>query len=158
MWFTVRVACLILATILGFASSFKHAEQLAGLSRATATAILLLMALGLLLLPSLMLGIIRIQALNPLSADVWKPPGSSEPFLNFRDPLQFFHFGAWSSVFFGAGHVLGGFFAGWIVVALGTLQVLGGVVGLYAVRLCVRRFKSKYRQSDADDTGKARTN
>jgi len=63
--------------------------------------------LAILFPPLALIFVIGIQAFNPFSAPLWTKPSWRSNFLNLRDPLHFFHFGAFAVLAGAAGSALG---------------------------------------------------
>ncbi len=83
-------------------------------------------AVGVATLVILMI-LIGIQAVNPRSAASWEYPKWNKSFLDFSNPLRFFHFGAW---YFAAVAV--GATTGWLARGVENLWLVSSASGAAA--------------------------
>jgi len=95
--------------------------------------------------PIILLAIIGVQYKNPLQDKPWTKPNMDSNFLNFKDPLHFFHAAGIFAVACGLGHILGAAFNSWRTVTIG-LGVLSGSLGIFiGVAMCVRVYRKKFQ-------------
>jgi hypothetical protein len=114
-WFWVRVAIIVVAALQGVALTSP---------RVIARSNIDWLACGVLLLacPFALLAVISLQALNPMSAPIWRRPSwGINPFL-VTEPLQFFHLASFCFMAAGAG-------------GMGALPVRGGSAAPLAASL-----------------------
>jgi hypothetical protein len=135
-WFWVRIALVVAGCFLGFSITSLENIDSSNVDWTTCLLLFIFVPLGLLL-------IIGIQAINPLSAEVWrKPSWDINPFI-FKEPLQFFHLGAYH---FMAGGTIGCimlFYRGKQAAPL-AISLLSIGVGLWlGVKLCIFTFRKK---------------
>ena len=146
MWVKVRLVLVALSAVQGFAIPFLTKGEFETLGRMELGVIGAGMLLGLLIMPPAFLAVIGIQAVNHMSAPVWTRPNWSSNFLNLRDPLHFFHFGAWCIMAAGPGMILMAPFTHWLYAAWGALVIAGCAEMLWVVRLCARVYRRKYQE------------
>lgn len=97
--------------------------------------------------PLAILFLVGIQAINPYSAKVWcKPSWDINPFL-FRQPLQFFHLGAYHFIAGGIVGCLTLFYRDKEAAPLAVSLLSVGVGVWLGVQLCVFIFRKKMRGS-----------
>lgn len=99
--------------------------------------------------PVALLWVIGIQYVNPLSAKRWTVPGLNTPFLTLRDPLHFFHAGAYGGLGFGMGFLIAAPFKGADYFLLGCSGLSGFLGMLLGIRLCIRIFSERYADGEA---------
>lgn len=101
----------------------------------------------LLVCPIMILFVVGLQAANPLSAPVWRRPSWSLNPFQPKEPLQFFHLGAFHSM---AGWVVGlaaAVFRGPAGVPLALSLISIGCGIWLGVRLCMIVFKRKMQSA-----------
>lgn len=90
-----------------------------------------------------MLLVIGLQRANPWSAATWQYPDWSLNPLQFREPLQFFHFTGFLLLAAGLGGIAGGMFGPHAITANNQVLVAGGGGQLAGVYVCTIVFRSK---------------
>jgi hypothetical protein len=94
-------------------------------------------------LPLALIAVIGVQAVNPRSDTAWRYPTWDANFLNFRQPLQFFHFAACVCFAGGAGTLLR------VLLSHSALQpdaltgVVMGAAAAIGVSACTHVFRRK---------------
>ncbi len=95
-------------------------------------------------IPLGLLFVIGIQAVNPLSAKVWrKPDWNLNPF-NLRDPVQFFYFGAFLMLAQGIVTLCRFPFSNASFYPESLIPLVMGVGMLLSVQIIMFAFRSKY--------------
>jgi hypothetical protein len=99
----------------------------------------------LIAVPFMLLLVVGFQAFNPFSARRWtKPTWFSNPF-NLRDPLQFFHMGAYHFLAGGLGALLSVPFRGIIALPMALLLLACGAGVLLGIQLCIATLRWKFK-------------
>ncbi len=98
-------------------------------------------------IPVVLLFVVGIQAINPYSAKVWRKPNWNINPLNFRDPVHFFHFGAYVMLVQGIITSLRVSFSTVTFYPEAMIALVMGVSILIAVHLIMLAYRSKYRES-----------
>ncbi|MCP4607903.1 MAG: hypothetical protein GY845_04215 [Planctomycetes bacterium] len=109
-------------------------------------------------IPFGLLFVIGIQAFNPLSVKVWKKPNWNLNPMNFRDPVQFFHFAAYLMLAQGFITILRLPFSNNVFHPGVLIPLVMGVGLLIGVQMITLIFKSKYseKQNKSFDSNKKR--
>lgn len=102
-------------------------------------AIFIFIPVGLLLL-------VGIQAVNPLSAKVWRKPNWNLNPFNFRDPVQFFYFGAYIMLAQGVVTLCRFPFSKAPFYPESLIPLVMGVGMLLGVQIIMLAFRSKYSE------------
>lgn len=101
--------------------------------------------------PSAVLFVVGLQALNPRSATVWRPMSwSINPFL-FKEPLQFFHAGAFHFMAGGLMACLPVLWGSRTIPAQGVFILVIGVMTWASLYLCTRVFRRKMESPAGSD-------
>ena len=87
VWSLIRVVLVLLASVMSFFVPLEPQSQ-PPITWLALAAIFVFCPLGLLF-------VLGIQVVNPWSAKVWRRPSWMLNPFNFREPLQFFHLGAY---------------------------------------------------------------
>lgn len=107
----------------------------------------LLLLFPVVFVPVAMLFVIGVQFVNPFTSPKWKAPTWNSNFLNLRDPLHFFHLGAFLGVSGAAGLLVCSPFAGLWVFLAGVSCLTASVSLLLSIRLCMKVYASKFEAS-----------
>lgn len=99
------------------------------------------------LIPVGLLFVVGIHAANPLSAKVWEKPDWDRNFLNFKDPVQFFHFGAFVMVAQGVATLCRVLFSNVHIYPETLLPLVMGVSTLLGVHITMLVFRAKFKES-----------
>jgi len=94
--------------------------------------------------PMGLLFIIGLQYLNPKSAPIWSRPSWRENPFNFRNPLQFFHLGAYVFVAQGIVTLLRVMASSVKIYPEVFVFIIIGLSTIVGLKLCVILFKGKF--------------
>ena len=135
-WVWVRVALVAAGGLSGL--TFTSAETAASSNLGWSACPVLLLAC-----PIMILFVVGLQAANPLSAPVWRRPSWSLNPFQPREPLQFFHLGAFHFMAGGVVGLVAAIFRGPAVVPLAVSLISVGCGVWLGVRLCMVVFRRK---------------
>ena len=140
LWRYVRLGLIALAFIATFQSRAEEPYPYDALQAMSSTDLLAMLATPLVFFPLSLLLLLGLQTLNPTTVRVWtRPTHSTNPF-NLRDPLHFFHFGAYVMGSCGLGYLAAGQ-RFWISGVMCLSCFAGALVGVQIFPLV---FKKKY--------------
>jgi hypothetical protein len=150
-WRKVRYGLYVFGFAAGLGRTFLPLQDPAGSGPAESSTTVLVVgsAAILLFIPLGLLGIVGLQAANPMSDKQWDPPRHDANPLYPRNPLFFFHGAGWFFAASGSGILAGTFWAGWKAFVAGLYLLLAATAVLAGVRLCMRVYTSKIRDSKA---------
>jgi len=153
MWFKIRVLGIVLSVIVGMGSShFKKAPAFILPKEFLAEPVWLVLQILILLLvlagPLLFVPLILwVQARNPVSSPVWTLPNWNSNFLNFQDPVHFFHFGAVLGFVYGLGYFGDAFVIfDKLKMAAGACVIASSISLFLGVKASMRLFATKYQK------------
>ena len=139
-WFCIRMTLVLAGGYSGLSITSPDVVASSNVDWEACLIIVLFAPLALLL-------VVGIQAINPCSAKVCrKPSWTINPFL-FKEPLQFFHLGAYH---FMAGGIVGSlslFYRGTEAAPLAMLMLSIGAGVWLGVQLCILIFRKKMGNS-----------
>jgi hypothetical protein len=104
------------------------------------------LAIIFLFIPLGLLFVIGIQAVNPLSAKVWRKPDWNLNPINFKDPVQFFHLGAYVMLTQGVVTLCRIPFAEVPFYPEALLPTVIGVGVLLGIQVVMLAFRKKYSE------------
>ena len=104
------------------------------------------LALIFLLIPVALVFMIGIQAINPMSAKVWRKPNWNLNPINFKDPVQFFHLGAYVMLAQGIVTLCRILFAKVPFYPEALLPAAMGVGMLLGIQIVMLTFRKKYSE------------
>ena len=153
MWYWVRIGLLVAFFALGIIfgiifpyDEFRIDDLAAAVPGGLPVLVIGMCIFAILFYPLGLIFVIGIQAVNPLSAPRWAKPSWRSNFLNLRDMLHFFHFGAFVVLAGAAGSALGSLAVqGRLDFLLVAMQAMAGLGTLAGVRLCMRVYRFKYQ-------------
>jgi len=89
--------------------------------------------------------VLAIQFVNKKSAEVWEPPSWSENPFQFKQPIQFFHLGAWLFIASSLASVMQTWFKNPKFILDACMPLVIGVGLLTGVHLSRALFRRKFR-------------
>jgi hypothetical protein len=142
-WRKVRIAEIAVFFIGGLLLPFINPETPLKETGAFVSAIVIL--LPLLFSPPAIVMVISVQSINPFQNRQWTLPDWDSNFLNLRNPLHFFHAGAFFIAFSSIGTILASFFSdlSYLIAGLGGLSGSAGM--LIGVKLCTKICSKKFQ-------------
>ena len=143
-WLWARVAITVIGFVDGVAYPFVAPDFPVGQGVWAHVFLVVGGLLGCVLMPLMLLGIIGLQVVNPASSDRWTVPSWRTNFLNFSDPLHFFHMAAFVVMACGAGMLIAAPFSAGVFGLHAIVAGLGGGSVLFGVRLCRRVYHTKF--------------
>jgi hypothetical protein len=135
-WVWVRIALVVAGGISGL--SFTSAETAASSNLGWSACPILLLAC-----PIMILFVVGLQAVNRRSAPVWRRPSWSLNPFQPKEPLQFFHLGAFHFIAGGMVGLAAALFRGPTGVPLAVSLIAIGCGTWLGVRLCMVVFRRK---------------
>jgi len=144
-WYKARVVLCVLGFIEGVVIAVLGLGAFVNIS--LVFTIVMIPVVALLSVP-ILLFVIGIQVRNPFQDRKWVLPDWDSNILNFRQPLNFFHAGAFMFIGAGTGCVIGSVFGGVAYVAEGAVLLAGGVGLLWGINLCSKLYKDKFSLDD----------
>ena len=101
----------------------------------------------LIFIPFALLFVVGIQAVNPFSAKVWRKPDWNLNPLNFKDPVQFFHFGAYILLVQGGVTLCRIYFLEVPFYPGVLFPLVMGIGTLLGIQIIMLIFRSKYSEN-----------
>jgi hypothetical protein len=138
-WKKIRIGIIVIAAATAFFLPVELHEE-PSMNWTELVILFVFVPIGLLF-------IIGIQAVNPFSAKEWKKPDWDMNFLNFTDPVPFFHFGAYIMLVQGAVMLCRLPFENAQFHPESFMSLLMGVSVLLGVQIIMLVFRSKYKRS-----------
>ncbi|HUO44928.1 MAG TPA: hypothetical protein VMT94_08495 [Burkholderiales bacterium] len=108
------------------------------------------LAIIFLFIPIGLLFVIGIQAINPMSAKVWHKPNWNLNPMNFKDPVQFFHLGAYVMLAQGIVTLCRISFSNVLFYPEALLPIVMGVGMLFGIQIVMLVFRKKYSEYTSD--------
>ena len=143
IWRKVRIAIVIVSFVQGLFIPFFIKET--PFEDIPIIFSLILTVLPLLFFPFALIMIMSVQSINPFQNKQWTLPDWDSNFLDFKNPLQFFHTAAYFIAASNIGLILASFFSNSSYLAMG----LGGISGcagiLLGVKLCTKVFSNRFQ-------------
>ncbi|QDU14357.1 Glyoxalase-like domain protein [Gimesia maris] len=156
-WTRFRSILLILAAIAGSLSFLNYqSEPMNGSSVLDVYFFYFALLVSLLFWPVMVVAVVGFQAINPYSDPVWtRPTHSCNPF-RLKNPLCIAHFLMYFVMAQGAGALVTAILGGWLQSLMGIGMIIGGLEGLWALELVMKRFPEKMAlHDDVDVAGNA---
>ncbi|WP_417389285.1 VOC family protein [Gimesia sp.] len=154
-WARFRAIVLILAAIAGSLSFLNYqSEPLNDSPVLDAYFFYFAFLVSFLFWPVMVVAVVGFQTINPYSDPVWtRPTHSCNPF-RLKNPLQVVHFLMYFVMAQGAGAILTAILGGWLQLLMGIGMIIGGLEGLWALELVMKRYPEKMAlQDDVEISG-----
>jgi hypothetical protein len=145
LWLFVRLAIIIFGAMSGISFTSPETVMHSNVNWA---------ACGIILLacPFAVLFVVGIQAINPMSAAVWRRPSwYINPFI-FREPLQFLHLAAFDFIAGGIVALITLPFRGLAAAPLAVSLVAVGCGVWLGIQLCMVTFRNKMEEKANQST------
>lgn len=156
-WTRFRSILLILAAIAGSLSFLNYqSEPMNGGPVLDVYFFYFALLVSFLFWPVMVVAVVGFQTINPYSDPVWtRPTHSCNPF-RLKNPLCITHFLMCFVMAQGAGVLVTAILGGWLQLLMGIGMIIGGLEGLWALELVMKRYPEKMAlQDDVDMAGNA---
>ena len=151
-WTRFRSVLLILAAIAGSLSFLNyHSGPMNGGPVLDVCFFYFALLVSFLFWPVMVVAVVGFQTINPYSDPVWtRPTHSCNPF-RLKNPLCIAHFLMYFVMAQGAGTLVTAILGGWLQLLMGIGMIIGGLEGLWALELVMKRFPEKMALHDGVD-------
>ena len=149
IWRKIRIVVLALFFAQGLLCTSSDFE-------AISESIPLALGMGLVIVPIVLIPlglllVIGVQYINPFQDKQWTAPSMDSNFLNFKNPVHFFHAGGYFFAAAGLGMIVGAFYQGASNVIFGFGLLSGSIGLLLGVKLCVKVYRKKFAEERRSD-------